>query len=86
MLRDRYDNQITTTSDVAQNHYIVGLDRVLSGAADMAAPFEAAIAADDSFALGHSGLARALVLSDDMRGAKAALARAVEVSGGATPR
>lgn len=86
MLRDRYDNQISTESETAQAHYIVGVDRVLSGAADMAAPFDAAIAADDGFALGHAGLARALVLSNDMRGAKAALAKAVEVAGGISAR
>ncbi len=86
MLHDRYDNQISTVSGAARDHYIVGVDRVLSGAADMAAPFEAAVLADDSFALGHAGLARALVLSNDMRGAKAALARGVEISGGANAR
>ena len=86
MLRDRYDNQITTKSDVARDHYITGVDRVLSGAADMAAPFEAAIAVDDNFVLGHSGLARALTLSNDMSGAKAALAQAIKVSSGVTTR
>ena len=86
MLRDRYDNQITTKSDVARDHYITGVDRVLSGAADMAAPFEAAIAVDDNFVLGHSGLARALTLSNDMNGAKAALAQAIKVSSGVTTR
>ena len=86
MLRDRYDNQITTKSDAARDHYITGVDRVLSGATDMAAPFEAAIAMDDNFVLGHSGLARALTLSNDMSGAKAALAQAIKVSNGVTTR
>lgn len=86
MLRDRYDNQITTKSDAARDHYITGVDRVLSGATDMAAPFEAAIAVDDNFVLGHSGLARALTLSNDMSGAKAALAQAIKVSNGVTTR
>ncbi len=86
MLRDRYDNQISTSSDAARDLYIAGVDRVLSGAADMTTPFKAAIDADDSFALAHSGLARALVLANDMSGAKAALSRAIEVSGGATAR
>jgi hypothetical protein len=72
MLRDRYDNDLSTTSDAVRDHYIVGVDRVLSGAADMAAPFEAAVAEDEGFALGFVGLARALVLSGDMAAAKGA--------------
>ena len=36
--------------------------------------------------LGHSGLARALTLSNDMSGAKAALAQAIKVSNGVTTR
>lgn len=86
MRKDRYDNVLTTVSDLARDHYVDGVDRVLSGAVDLAAPFRAAIQADEGFALGHAGLARALVLSNDMRGAKAAMARAQEVSAGATAR
>jgi hypothetical protein len=86
MQRDRYDNDLSTSSALARDHYIVGVDRILSGAADMVQPFEAAVEADAGFALGYAGLARALVLSNDMRGAKAALANAVGVAGGITAR
>ena len=86
MLRDRYDNDLFTTSDAVRDHYIVGVDRVLSGAADMAAPFEAAVAEDEGFALGFVGLARALVLSGDMAAAKAAMGQAVALTEGKSGR
>ncbi|WGI22570.1 tetratricopeptide repeat protein [Amylibacter sp. IMCC11727] len=86
MLRDRYDNELTTSSEVACAQYIEGVDRVLSGAADMAEPFQAAVAADDGFTLAYVGLARALVLSGDMPAAKAAMVRATELAEGASGR
>lgn len=80
MLRDRYENELSTASDLARDHYIEGVDRVLSGAADMVLPFQDAVAADDGFTLAYVGLARALVLSGDMAGAKAAMGRATELA------
>jgi hypothetical protein len=86
MLKDRYDNPLSTGSATAQGHYIEGVDRVLSGAGQMAAPFHAALEADPAFAIAYCGLARALVLSGDMPAAKAAMANATELNVGLPSR
>lgn len=59
MREDRYGNPLTTQSDTARDAYVRGLDLLLGGDAGVEDAFEAAIAADDGFALAHLGLARA---------------------------
>ena len=59
MLRDRYDNPITTTSQAARDAYIEGVDCILSANHGGVDAFQRAVAADPQFALGHAGLARA---------------------------
>ena len=81
MLRDRYDNEISTTSATARDRYVEGMDALLAGQSEMTAGFQAAIEADPGFALGHAGLARARMISGDMDGARAAMKQARALSG-----
>ena len=82
MLRDRYDNEIATSSPEARDRYVEGMDALLAGQPDMIAGFERAVQADDGFALGHAGLARARMISGDIEGARAAMADARALMGG----
>lgn len=59
MLRDRYDNPISTTSQAARDHYVRGVDLLIGGDAGVEAALEAAVAEDDGFAMAHLALARA---------------------------
>lgn len=86
MLKDQYDNALTTSSQSACQNYIEGIDRILAGSPDMTSPFEAAIAADDNFALAYVGLARAQQLSGDSPSSRATIADAEAHSGGITTR
>ncbi|MEM7189054.1 MAG: tetratricopeptide repeat protein [Pseudomonadota bacterium] len=75
MLRDRYDNPISTTSAPAQAAYINGADAFLAGGAGSAEMFEEAIGHDPEFAMAHMGLARVRQMQG--RGADAQSAREV---------
>ena len=86
MLRDRYGNAVSTTSPTARDHYVIGIDRFLGANASAADAFEAAIAADDGFALAHAGLARARHAMANSVGARAALEKANAQSESLTPR
>lgn len=77
MLKDAYGNEITVRSDAARDLYVEAVDRLLSGAADMVAGFEAVVAEDPACALAHSGLARAYQISWRLGDAKQAMARAI---------
>ena len=83
---DRYDYDLTTTSQEAADHYIEAVDLTLS--ADVAAPetFEAAIKADDGFALGYAGLARMRQLRGQPAEAKRLIAHAGTLTDGLTKR
>lgn len=76
MLADRFENPISTSSASARDHYVVATDRILSAAPDMVAGFRMVLAAAPDFAIAHIGLARALQLSGDIPGARAAVAHA----------
>ncbi|GAB5469716.1 MAG: tetratricopeptide repeat protein [Rhodospirillales bacterium] len=76
MLRDRFDNEISTESAAAGDRYVLATDQLLAGEPDMVPQFEAVVAADPGFALGHSGLARARMISSDPAGARSAAAEA----------
>lgn len=60
MLRDRYDNPLSTTSQAARDAYIEGVDCVLSANHGGEEAFRRAIAEDENFALAHAGLARSV--------------------------
>lgn len=86
MLKDRYDNPISTSSAAARDAYIRGCDELLSAGAGTEAAFRAAIAADDGFALAHIALARTLQILGRGGEVKAPRERAVALSSGTTPR
>jgi hypothetical protein len=86
MLKDRYGNELGTTSVAARDAYQAGMDSLLSATAGMDAHFAAAVAADDGFALAHISLARAKQLLGRGHEAKAPLARARELAPSTTPR
>ena len=73
MLRDRYANTLTTSSPVARDAYVSGVDHILAATHGAVEAFEAAVGADRGFALGHAGLARARMYAGDMPGAQAGL-------------
>jgi tetratricopeptide (TPR) repeat protein len=86
MLKDRYDNPLTTASTAARDAYVTGSDCLLSANAGTEAAFRAAIAADEGFALAHIALARTLQVHGRAGESKAPLARARELASGTTER
>lgn len=86
MLEDRYGNPLTTSSPAARDAYVAGVDRLLSGDAGIIAAFEAAVAADDGFALGHIALARTLQVQGRGSEARAPLEQGLALAAGSTPR
>ncbi|MFV0298763.1 MAG: tetratricopeptide repeat protein [Hyphomicrobiaceae bacterium] len=86
MLKDRYDNPLTTSSTGARDAYVAAVDALLSANIGGEEGCRAAIAADDGFALGHVTLARTLQMFGRGNEAKAPLARALELAPGTTPR
>ena len=86
MLKDRYGNELSTTSVAARDAYQAGMDSLMSATAGMDAHFADAIAADEGCALAHIALARAKQLMGRGHEAKAPLARARELATSTTPR
>ena len=86
VMRDRFDNLLTTSSATARDQYVAAVDLLLAGEARLPGAFEAAVAVDPGFALGFAGLARARQFSGDMAGARAAMAEARALSQGLTQR
>lgn len=84
--KDRYDNKVSTQSDAALAHYNSGMEHFLAARFGAVDAFQSAIAEDPHFALAQTGLARALMMSGDMAGAKSALARAQACIQGVTER
>ncbi|MGI9479630.1 MAG: tetratricopeptide repeat protein [Hyphomicrobiaceae bacterium] len=80
MLTDRYDNQLSTTSGVARDAYIEGVDLVLSGNYGAEHAFQRAVDADEGFALGYAGLARAEQVMARGPAARAAMDKALELA------
>lgn len=78
MLKDRYDNPLTTASAAARDAYIRGADLMLSANIGAEEAFREAIAADSGFALAHIALARTLQIYGRAAESKAPLARALE--------
>ncbi len=86
MLKDRYGNELSTTSTAARDAYLAGVDSLMSATPGMDAAFARSVEADENFALAHISLARAKQLLGRGHEAKAPLARARELAAGATPR
>lgn len=84
MLRDRYDNPVTTRSQAARDAYVRGVDLLIGGDAGVEAALEQAIAHDEGFALAHLAMARAKQGLGKPAEIAAPLARARELSDGVT--
>lgn len=84
--RDRYDQPLSTTSGEAAERYVEGIDRLFAANADADVALEAAIAADEGFAVAYSALAA--VRAQQGRGADARrlAARGEALAAGATGR
>jgi tetratricopeptide (TPR) repeat protein len=76
MLKDHYANAIATNSTDARDQYDRGVQLFLAADYGATEAFSAAVQADPDFALGHAGLARALMMEARGPEAKAAIARA----------
>lgn len=86
MLEDRYGNALTTSSTVARDAYVAGMDRLLSADAGIVAAFGQAVAADDGFALAHIALARTLQVQGRGSEIKAPLERGLALAADTTAR
>ncbi|WP_300032084.1 tetratricopeptide repeat protein [uncultured Roseobacter sp.] len=86
MLKDRYDNGITTASQAAADAYSAAMDVMLAGQSGMAAAFERVTQADPGFALGWVGLARAHHFFGQGDEALAAVTRAGTLTAGVSAR
>ncbi|WP_204268150.1 hypothetical protein, partial [Escherichia coli] len=58
-LKDRYGNELSTSSVAARDAYLAGVDSLMAATPGMDTAFQASVEADDGFALGHISLARA---------------------------
>jgi hypothetical protein len=85
-MKDRYGNELSTRSPAARDAYVDGVDRLLSGDAEIDTTLQKAVEADEGFALGHMALARAKQVLGRGHEAKAPLARARELAAGTTER
>ncbi len=79
-LRDSYGNTISVNSQIALDHYNFGLRLFLGADFGATEEFQASVAADESFALGHAALARSLMMSGQMQAAKDSIRRAQELA------
>lgn len=86
MLTDRYGLPLSTTSAIARDAYVEGVDLLLTVYPGAAASFERAIAADPSFALAHIGRARASQLAGKLDAMRQDLAAATSLSEGGPAR
>ena len=72
MAQDHYGNEVSTASQAAIDHYNTGIRLFLAAEFGAVEAFGAAVELEDGFALGHVGLARALMMAGRMPEAKAA--------------
>ena len=86
MLKDRYENELSTSSAAARDAYLAGVDSLMAATPGMDTAFQASVEADEGFALGHISLARAKQLLGRGHEAKEPLARAKELAAGTTAR
>ena len=83
---DRYGNGVSTPSATACDAYVAAVDLYLAAQAGVVEAFEAAIAADEGFALAYIGLAREYQIRGDRTRMAPALAKARICVHGATDR
>src|SRR3954471_14708769 len=76
---DRRGLPLSTTSDLAAEHYREGVDLLLSAWPGAAEALEAAIAADPDFALAHAARARLHAIRAEPAEARARIAAATEI-------
>jgi len=86
MLADPYDLPLSTRSAAARDAYVEGCDLLLRLYPGAEAAFDRAIAADEGFALAHSGKAQLLLREGNVAAARAALAAARNVAAGLPAR
>jgi Tfp pilus assembly protein PilF len=86
MLEDRYGLPLSTSSQLARDAYVEGVDCILSAVGSPEARFERALEADPDFALAHAALARTLLVAGQVPQARAAAARSRVLAERATPR
>ncbi len=86
MLSDDYDSSLSTQSVEARDAYDLGVRKFLGAEPGVAEAFNAAIDADEGFALAHIGHAREMQLHGRPDLFKASLNRARELAGGLTER
>lgn len=86
MLRDRYDNPISTSSAKARDLYVTAVDRLLEGAPGITDAFEAVVAEDPGFVLGHAGLARAHQATGNVAKAREIIGEVRGTANGVTER
>ena len=85
-IRDRYGIQISTSSPTAAQHYIAGVDLLLSQNFGPEEAFLEAIDADEGFALAHAELSMMQMMRAEMAEAKASAKRATDLSSGISRR
>ena len=86
MMRDQYDNPVTTRSAAARDAYVDGVDRFLAAQAGVDAALDRAIEADPGFALAHLAKARQRQMLADRDGVLHHLGQARAHAAAATPR
>ena len=86
MLQDRYGNALATASATARDRYVDGVDRFLAAMPGVEEAFEAAVAADDGFALGYAALARTRQAMGMGGDTKTPMAAAQALAGGLSAR
>ena len=85
-IEDRYGLPMSTSSTTAAEHYVVGLDLLLSQNFGPEEAFGKATEADDGFALAHAALSIMLMLQAKVPEAKASVGRASALSSGISGR
>jgi Flp pilus assembly protein TadD len=86
MLTDRYDLPLSTASSIARDAYGEGCELKLTAHPGAIVAFERAIAADPGFALAYAAKAHALLERGEGAAARASIATAKSLAGGASER
>ncbi|MBI2764451.1 MAG: tetratricopeptide repeat protein [Chloroflexi bacterium] len=86
MFKDRYGLELSTASADAVRHYSAAIDANLAGNGGIQEELDAAVAADEGFALAHVARARNLQFLGRMAESAAAKERALALAAGATRR
>ena len=83
---DRFDLPLTTTSEKAIDHYVDGVDRILSGNLGAERSLRAAIDEDEGFAMAYAALSGLDLRQRRFEDARSNATRARELAGGLTRR